>query len=274
MQPFAIPVAIGIDIMQSIENGSLESKGAGTVAWDAVNSGFTTLIRQSLLQSIYKMFGGSVTQGNSDAVSNITNTMMSAGTQFLPFGSCTKPIAETYDYFKNGNVKRNTNSPNVIMDKLINPIRNMTFARETLPPKLDAWGDPVPLNDTGWAPTDLLQSFILPMRVSTSKNNKVDLELQRLYDDAGETAQFPRYAKNEIKVKENGKTKDVSLTEEERNAYQIEFGKIAKPRVEALVNNSLYKKAKDELKVQMISRIYSDADAQLKRQILMSQKGK
>lgn len=272
-QPQAIPIAIGADIAAGLERGQQDSKGLAGVAWQGVSSGVNSLVRQSLLQSIYKLFGGSTQPDRSNVADNVANAFMGIGTQAVPFGSMSRQLSEGYDYVKNGNVKRNLADPNPIYSKLINPIINMTPSRENLPPKLDAWGNIVPQNDTGNPITDLLQTFILPMRVSTPNENGVNLELERLYNESGNVAQFPRYAKTQVTRTKNGITRDTDLTETERNEYQQAFGELSQPRVEKLMKSSMYKAANDNTKTRLISNIYSRVDELLQKRILNA-KGK
>ncbi len=128
-----------------------------------------------------------------------------------------------------------------------------------LPTKIDVWGDPIE------RPSAPLPRFLSPVQVSQAKGDPIDIELTNLKLNLGMPPK---------------KIKGIELEPNEYRQMVIDAGKIAKPELNKLIQESWYKRLTNEEKEKEIRKIMRDArddardDALIKVEKRLAMKGK
>lgn len=115
-------------------------------------------------------------------------------------------------------------------------------ARETLPKKLDVWGQPLERNRT------IVGTAISPIRLSNPIEGPLNTEIERL-KELGEDIR---------PTKVNTSIKSIKLEDDEYYKYQRLYGKIASKGLTALINNPDYQKQDPEQQAKLFSDAISD----------------
>jgi hypothetical protein len=195
-QPVAIPLAVGVDIYNSIQRtdakiekaiADLEKESAKSnpvkqaeikkeidalkdgafakAVEEGLLSGTQTLFDQSFVQGLTRLFGG------KSIPKNIYESVLGTATQFVPaLGSQASQSADQY--------KRRVDYGGV--SGVMNQIKSKTPLRQTLPIKLDMTGEKMKESTGKMSPQKFAEAFISPSIVSRDTNTPVLKEIERL----------------------------------------------------------------------------------------------
>ncbi|MEA4895130.1 MAG: hypothetical protein VB064_07690 [Oscillospiraceae bacterium] len=154
---------------------------------------------------------------------------------------------------------RNTySSENPLIQAKDTILSNIPFARNTLPAKLDSYGNE--RKYTGNKALDILNANILPGAIGKYKTSEVNQELYRL-DSAVENAKYPsRNAPSKIS--------DYDLTADEKAQYQKTSGKLTYDLMQTMIDGDAYAKMTDEQKADALSNVMGYAEYKAKKQFL------
>jgi hypothetical protein len=255
-QPSSIPIAMGADIYYNLK----KSKNPDNVLIESAKSGFNTLFSQSLLQGLNKMFGGS-SFGGGDMAENLTNTALSATSQFIPLGSLQRQIGEIADPYK-----REMADESIIKSKVVNPFKNTVLGlRQTLPVKVNTIGTPVKAGG-------FVDTMLNPARSSDYQGNSTFDELLRLNSQSNENKQFPTTAKDKIsyKTSKKGESQNLNLTPDQLASYKAQLGQSNLQAIQKVMSTSAYANGNDKQKADLLSKALSDNKQKVENNFLKS----
>ena len=146
-------------------------------------------------------------------------------------------------------------SDNVWQQAVDNAKASIPGLRETLPAKMDVWGNPVK-NEGGVR--NFMNRNINPGNVTTYKPDAVSSEIEKI-SEATNTSLYPdRTAPRSLKV--DGEA--VSLTFEQRSMYQKAYGDAYSAAVTSLMNDKNYKAMPDSMKAEILQQAKDTATEQ------------
>lgn len=219
-QPASVPLAIGADMYE----GGQSAKEAQNAVMDAVASGGQTLFNQSLFQGVQKLFGG------YDTVNSVENVVTSIPGQFMP--TALKQVGQAID-----STQRNTYSANKVQSGVNQAVAKLPFLSKTLEPKINTLGEESKLYQGESNPlTKGFNIFLNPGTYTRGKDSAGTDIVKKIYDETGETIQFPRVADRTFKA--NGET--IRLTPKEYTQYQTLLGQKTNAYLQTLSDNGDY----------------------------------
>ena len=256
LAPEALPFFMGVELMDSLgQNGNTSES-----IMNALQSISEPMLELSMLQSLNDIIDSVSFSENklgamaaSSVISYFTQAIPTIGGQIERSGEDTRMSTYT---------DKNLKLPTDVQYAL-----GRASARIPLPyvdyqqiPYIDAWGrreDSGPL----WLRT--ANNFLNPAYTSNSEVTPVDEEIQRLYDETGESGIVPDRPQRYITV--NGERMDLSA--EQYTQYAEERGQMQFSMLEGLVDSSAYQRLSDTDKAAVVSDVYSYADAVTKSHI-------
>ena len=256
-QPASIPIAMGADIYNNYKN----SKNTQDAIISGAKGGLSTLFSQSMVQGLQKLFSSYDSSGNG-LLDNLEGAGYNAILQLLPFNSLTRQVAEIIDP-----VKRSTYEDTGIESKLINQAKNsLPFLRQTLPEKIKTTGEA----DTS---RNFANVLFNPANVGINNLDNTKKEILRLYNDSGETIQFPKVASKTITPLKQGKQifEKLTLDGTQRSEYQKLLGAETMKLFNDAMNLSKYKNADDSEKAKILQGVITDADKKAKELLVKQQ---
>lgn len=244
-QPFAQNLMVGTLLQEAIDNSDkaddeimkyVDAGYKGTKA--AVNSWFNA----SPLQGLADLMKGSGYSSKPDIAQNLIDVGVGDFTGAL-IPSSVNAVAKTNDV-----TQRNAYDPSSpILNTFINQQKSkIPGLSETLPAKYDTWGNRINYADsTGEA---FAQRFLIPGDYGTEKNDRINDEINRLYQSTNNNAVFPQTAPNKVG--------DTTLNNTQVSDYQRDMGKRSRALVETLVKTDMYKHLDDESRAELLSQLY------------------
>lgn len=256
LAPEALPFFMGVELMDSLgQNGNTSES-----IMNALQSISEPMLELSMLQSLNDIID-SVSFSENKLGAMAASSVISYFTQAVPTigGQVERSLEDTrMSTYTDKNLKLPTDVQYAL---------GRASARIPLPyvdyqqiPYIDAWGrreDSGPL----WLRT--ANNFLNPAYTSNSEVTPVDEEIQRLYDETGESGVVPDRPQRYITV--NGERIDLSA--EQYTQYAEERGQMQFSMLEGLVDSSAYQRLSDTDKAAVISDVYSYADAVTKSHI-------
>jgi hypothetical protein len=284
MQPFAVPLSVGVEIYNALAKNPLELKKMDALVtqnnasklWQiasSVTSGVTdalaasgdTVFNMSIMKGIKLLLGNP--QGVSAGLANLPQQYAS---QFIP--TLSSQIAGQVDptvrqSYVDGNI------PASIKATLLNKI---PFASKTLPAKQTPYGEDVQREPN--IGKRFFSQFLSPGIIATDQNVKpgIDAELRRLNKEGLKT-QFPTMTPNYIDGTQ--KYPRINLNPAEATAYQKRTGQLTLEKFNTILNSYDYKnavaneaknKTVDDVKADMLAKAIADAKALAKAEIVKS----
>lgn len=263
MQPAAIPLMIGADIAQNGKSNQEKDK----IIMDAIKSGGSTLLNQSLLTGLSSLFGGFGYDSGSNFMDGVEKASYNALSQAVPFNSALRQTTNLTD--------KNTR---VSQDKTISPLKNeinkinakIPWKSKNLPKKYDTVGNEVMKNNGSKGVKYFFDTFINPGK--TAKYNPTSAEKIALdiYNNSGETIQIPRVVKDTISYKESkdsGRT-TITLNSKEKSEYQRIVGEKTEEAFVKMSKSHNFKNMTDFEKAQELQDIMTEIDAEAKEEML------
>lgn len=252
LEPINALMAMGSMVADSYtEDGTLDAR-------DILNASLEGTIQSVLdlpaMSSIQELMNAWQYAAGEDTTERVVNAALSyAGSQLPGFviPNLVAGIASGLD-----NTVRAPYLGETAEDDLVNQfLADIPGLRENVPARLDSWG-----NERTYSDSDVLNflnSTILPGSVTQYHTNSVNQEIRRL-------GNFPqRSAPGDFSI--DGEK--ITLTQEQKDAYQQAYGDAALSVLEPLMASSTYQSLSDEEKNKVIDRVYEYANAAAKQTI-------
>lgn len=252
LEPINALMAMGSMVADSYtEDGTLDAR-------DILNASLEGTIQSVLdlpaMGSIQELMNAWQYAAGEDTTERVVNAALSyAGSQLPGFviPNLVAGIASGLD-----NTVRAPYLGETAEDDLVNQfLADIPGLRENVPARLDSWG-----NERTYSDSDVLNflnSTILPGSVTQYHTNSVNQEIRRL-------GNFPqRSAPVDFSI--DGEK--ITLTQEQKDAYQQAYGDAALSVLEPLMASSTYQSLSDEEKNKVIDSVYEYANAAAKQTI-------
>lgn len=244
--PAAAPLMMGADIYNSIHN----IKDGQSPMLRGTESAVNLLFNSTLMQGPSKIMGG------YSPAASLGKGLLGTTTQITPVAG--KQIAQLLDP-----MVRDTYDPNAFKQSLNKLKANVPGLRETLPVKVDIFGNDVKAyqgNNNAW------NVLFNPGYTTTFTPNNVQKEIIRLYDESGQTKQLPLLADKVIpKTK---KYPELVLNSKEVNAYQKRIGELTTKSLTPVIESPSYKSYTDEEKADLLRKYIEKAKENAKIEVL------
>lgn len=254
LAPEALPFFMGVELMDSLgQNGNTSES-----IMNALQSISEPMLELSMLQSLNDIID-SVSFSENKLGAMAASSVISYFTQAVPTigGQIERSLEDTrMSTYTDKNLKLPTDVQYAI-GRASARLPGWDYQQV---PYIDAWGrreDSGPL----WLRT--ANNFLNPAYTSNSEVTPVDEEIQRLYDETGESGVVPDRPQRYITV--NGERIDLSA--EQYTQYAEERGQMQFSMLEGLVDSSAYQRLSDTDKAAIVSDVYSYADAVTKSHI-------
>jgi len=222
VQPAAVPLMLGADIYQTLSKEKDSDIAAASL--EAVKTGLSTTFNQSLLQGLTRLFGGYSSNSGENLLEGITNAMLQAPGQFVPFNSALKQVTQLTD-----NTYRDTNDSNPILKEGKKIIAKLPGLSKTLPARVDLLGREQKTYDSTNTLDRLNDVFNRGGFKNTYNPTNAEKVILNLYEKNKNTDLIPKKAPTKITV--NKKT--YTLNAEEQRKYQTIMGKEVQERLKA-----------------------------------------
>ena len=246
-QPASIPIIIGAAMWNEIQKSDEEALGAirkpefiANTTKRALIAAADSWLELSPLQSLEDIFD----TGNDGSVpENFLNEALEFPQRLIP--SALGAVARTLDP-----VQRQTYSADRPIQTQINTlVSKIPFLSETLPAKYNTWGQEIRRSDSmGEA---AFAQMVNPGQLGNSAETPIDGEIQRLFDETGNNAVFPRKA--------GWKVGGIRLTNEQNSALQQAQGTLSYELAEGFINSPEYDQFNDAEKAKILGDMYSFA---------------
>lgn len=254
LSPTAIPFFEGVEVFNAFKKANSKGGIKATDTADLIDTMFGTLnpmTDMSVLQSIERIITSIAYGGN--AVKSATSTTFSSYLQqYIP--TLLSQIAQVGD-----TKQRNTNTGGNVIEKTYDQIKyKIPGRRNTLPEKVDVWGDTNKTADNFGQ--RMFEAFLSPANRKDYKVDKTTKELERLARETDDTAMLPTIKNKSVRINK----KDYDLKGKDYVNLQKTYGQTAKKDLDKLVKSDSYKKADDAEKKSMVSKLYDYASYKAK----------
>lgn len=259
LAPEALPFFVGVNLYEQ----SGKEGGATAADWlTAIQNISEPLLEMSCLQSLNDLFDN-IGYARSEGMTGISGAIVGAATSYL-----TQALPTVFGQLeRTGQPDRMSTFTN--QDSVLTSEMQYTLGRASarIPgwdyqqiPYIDAWGRTEGEDSTAARAVD---NFLNPAYRSEITDSSMENELLRLYEQTGNTAVFPSRAGKTVTV--SGEKKYLNANEYVQ--YATEKGQMSYEIMTKLINNTLYKNLSDEDKVEVISDVYSYANAVAKTSV-------
>lgn len=257
LAPECLPFFVGVNMWEQMQDGT---EGATLDdALSAIGSITEPLLEMSCLQSLNDLFDA-VGYASSEGLGGLPSTLASAATSYvtqaLPtIGGQIERTGENTRYTTYTEAgKFLTKDMQYTIGKATNRIPGVDYQQI---PYIDAWGR---TESTGSEAERAFNNFINPAYTSDITTSAMEEELLRLYEQTGESSVFPSRAARYFTVDKERK----DLTAEEYVKYATAKGEKAYDILTELTESKAYEAMDNPEKVDIISRVYTYANATAK----------
>lgn len=164
---------------------------------------------------------------------------------------------------------RNTYSGDTLGEQVVDSVKNsIPGLRETLPGSVNPLGEEK-LYQGGTADR-LLNALLNPLGVNTYNQSEVSRGMEALRERTGDTSFYPsKSAPSEVSyTDEDGNQHSKALTYEERQDYLRDRGAVALTTLSSMMGSSVYKRANDTTKTELLNLCNDYASQRAKKTIL------
>lgn len=256
MAPAVLPFLVGAEVEKFLESDNERDPiGFAVDALAAIGEPLTEL---SMLSGLNDAIEAVAYSDNK-----LTDMAISAGTSYLSQAVPTigGQIARTFDDTRRSNfVDKNSAVPKGIQTAYQKALGKIPFAENTKVPYIDAWGR-TEVNDN--VLLRAFENFVSPGYVSTIEDDKVNKQIAEIYVDTGASGVLPKRAGTSIQV--DGVTKN--LTADEYVQYATDKGQYSRKYLEDFINHPMYSGLDNQSKADIISDLYSYANAKAKSNV-------
>ena len=264
LAPTGIPLFVGAEfqrvtnqdnIEKNTEKTNDESKLSEIVKSVAnlTNAGATAINPMSEMSMISGLTNVLSSYNKENALGDMmTNAGKSYINQFVP--TILGQTAKTTDKYERTTTSTKTGTIEKAVDQTINQIKSkVPGLRQTLPVRTDIWGKDKETEPN--LPLRALNNFFNPATVKKVSTDKVDQELNKLYDVNGSSSILPDILQKTLTI-DNQKYR---LTNKEYADYTKKYGETSYNLINSLVSSNAYKTLTQTQKEEAIANIYSFA---------------
>lgn len=264
LAPTGIPLFVGAEfqrvtnqdnIEKNTEKTNDESKLSEIVKSVAnlTNAGATAINPMSEMSMISGLTNVLSSYNKENALGDMmTNAGKSYINQFVP--TILGQTAKTTDKYERTTTSTKTGTIEKAVDQTINQIKSkVPGLRQTLPVRTDIWGKDKETEPN--LPLRALNNFFNPATVKKVSTDKVDQELNKLYDVNGSSSILPDILQKTLTI-DNEKYR---LTNKEYADYTKKYGETSYNLINSLVSSNAYKTLTQTQKEEAIANIYSFA---------------
>ncbi len=267
LAPTGIPLFIGAETFKlfnqeetekNTEKSSEEDrlKQAVKGASNLLNAGATAINPMSEMSMISGLTSALSSYNTSDNLGSLGNMMTNMGKSYVNqfFPTLMGQVAKTGDEYERTTKSTATGTIGKALDQTINQIKNkVPGLRQTLPIKTDIWGKEVKQEVN--LPLRAVNNFINPATVKEVSTDKVDMELNKLYEENRNSALLPDILTKTVQL--NKQT--YRLSNKEYAEFTKNYGQTSHKLIENFIKTSDYNKLTQEQKETAIANIYSYA---------------
>lgn len=232
-------------------------KGASNL----LNAGATAINPMSEMSMISGLTSALSSYNTSDNLGSLGNMMTNMGKSYVNqfFPTLMGQVAKTGDEYERTTKSTAKGTIGKAVDQTINQIKNkIPGLRQTLPIKTDIWGKE--LKQEVNLPLRAINNFINPATVKEVSTDKVDMELNKLYEENHSSSLLPDILTKTVQL--NKQT--YRLSNKEYAEFTKNYGQTSHKLIENFIKTSDYNKLTQEQKETAISNIYSYAKEQNK----------
>lgn len=256
LTPASMPLFMGVELMDLIQDEGLELKDLE----QALTSIADPMLQMSMLQGISDTLGDlQYSESN-----NLGQTVITAALGYLTQGLTNSLVGQIERTVDGGNdmtyVDRDSALPAWLQREVGAASRKIPGWDYNQIPYVDAWGRE---EEKGDVLARAANNLFNPAYVSKVDVDKLESELQRLYDATGDGAVLPDRAAKSFTV--DGATR--YLTAEEYVRYAKASGQNSYRYASEAVQSAAYKRLSDEQKAEVIGNLYSYAKYKAKKLI-------
>lgn len=266
LAPEALPFFIGVNL---VEQGSFKEMNAAEM-FEAIGNISDPLLEMSCLQSLNDLIE-SVGNAYTKDISALYKMPVSAATSYLTQALPTilGQVERTWEtkreqtYTTKGN-KWLTTDQQYFLGKTFNKVPIVDVNQI---PYIDAWGRET---STGNVAQRAGNNLLNPAYVSNIRTSDMEKELERLYSKTGEKSVIPERAEKSIRISDE----TIYLNKNQYVKYAKLKGQTSYDILTKITASKQYQALDDQSKVDLISKVYSYANALAKMEVTKSQSKK
>ena len=245
-QPLAMPLSIGANMSLTKEKTTTGKTLDATSAFlTSLETGISTVQEQPLVTGIKKLFSG------SDLMTGAKEVAKGSLSSFVP--TLFKQFNDVID-----NTTRETYDPSSIKQAYNLAITKIPFLASKLEPKKTVFGENQEKYLDGT--NSIFNVFFNPAFVSKFKKDPETKLIMDIYEQTGETKQFPRVVDKKIKI--NGEEK--TLSTEEFNKFQEYVGQRTKQELATKAKEEYFRELTPENQANELSNVMTDIQKEAK----------
>ena len=269
LAPESIPFFMGVNLFEA----AAQKKITFADAWAVVTNLSEPMLEMSCLQGINEVFEGTAFL-SKDYLAKLPAALISATTNYITqafptiLGQAERTVQKERQttYVTKGGLPAEWQRT---LGKVSAKVPGWDYQQI---PYIDAWGR---LEKTPNMLSNLANNTINPAYVSSIEETDMDLELLRLFEVTGEGSVLPDRASKTFKVKDaQGNSIDKNLTAKEYVKYATMRGTAAYEMMTEMTASQEYLNLPDDEKVEVISDIYSYANAYAKAKLTAAEENK
>lgn len=250
LAPEALPFFMGVEFMSSIGESGWSTEEIINATYEAVKATANPMMELSMLQGVNDLIESVRYADGAPLSAMIPSVIISYFTQAVPtvLGQLERT---SEDVRMTTYTDKNSDMPTDLQYALGRMSARIPVLEFQQIPYIDAWGQE---EESGDFMIRLVNSLYNPAYVSKVDIDKVESELQRVYDATGESV-FPTRADKSFTV--NGETK--YLTADEYVKYAKDLGHSSYKMVEAGIATEAYRRMNDKQKAEYLEDLYDYA---------------
>ena len=249
-QPAVTPMILGSVLRDAFKTSDEENANI----LDGINSvgkaGLTVAnswLQTSPLQSLTDIWGGN-SYSSGGVAENIANEIIEFPQRFIP--AQLGAIARTTDPVIRDTYIKDNSLTGVLGNQVRSTMAKVPGLSKTLPASYDTWGNERTRSDTkGEA---FFAQNLNPGQLGNENSTPLDAEIQRIYDETGNSKVFPLNADRSLKY--NNETH--ILTNKQHSEYQRTMGQRSYKLAEGIMNSAAFKNLSDDEKAAVLGKAY------------------
>ena len=278
LAPSAMPLLTGVEVYRQLfgDNKDVE-EDLILRAIDSASKIADPVFEMSCMQGVASALASYSGDAGDIASSLGANILTGIAGQFIPqpMAAWARTIDDTvrssYASKENGDIKKTGESflrqqRSKIPDLPV--LSEMGLSSVSNEPSIDVWGNERKREFAGDEMEQVLartfNNFFNPTTYSSNKRTELDLTLEALYKDTGDSGVLPKSATNYVTVDGTNYHK----TPEEKTAYDRTKGQKSKQYVSAFVNSSAYANLDNTTKTNIVEELYNLANYEAKKEML------
>lgn len=254
--PLSMPLFVGAEIANYIENGDADDGASFGRVVDALTGMTDPMFNLSMLQGINSSIK-TVRYSDNPTIDLAANAVSGYLGQGIPtiLGQTARTVDTTR---RNSYYTPKDSAAGKLIDKTIKKTAaKIPGISMLLEPYIDKWGNEQVADN--WV-LNAFENFASPGYYSENTNDSVTEEMARLYKATSDTGVVPHSAKSSLST--GGNT--YRLSEKEYTQYQKTLGKASHEQLQKLINSTAYSNMSNEEKAVAVGKMYRYAEESAK----------